>query len=458
MTTIDLCQEVEKAILREQLLADNERVLVAVSGGVDSMVLLDLLQRLAGSHGWSLALAHFNHQLRGREANADERLVERTAARLGLPFHAGRADVRSLARRARVSVEMAARQSRHEFLARTARKCRSRKVALAHHADDQVELFFLRLLRGAGPEGLAGMSAIGPSPVDAGVRLIRPVLELARAQLLQYANERGIHFRQDATNKETDYERNRIRHKLLPFLRRHFQSSVDRSVIRVMHLLRGESDFIAQACMESLTDDSIAFDQRPLAMQRRRLRFECHRLGVAPDFELIEKLRSTAGQQIMVSPDRVLWRDVQGCVYSRLIERARFDRTASRIELAGSNGRALFKGMSFSWRIQVWRGWPARTRKRAQGYERFDADKVGARVLLRHWRPGDRFQPIGMPASVKVQDLFTNRRVPRGARSNVVVGETANGEIFWIEGLRISERFKIDAHTKRCLVWQWRLG
>jgi len=145
-------------------------LLVAVSGGVDSMVLLHVLNSLAPEWGWKLAVAHFNHQLRGRSSDRDEALVCRTAAALKLTVTVGQGDVKAFAKQSGLSLEMAARKLRHEFLARTARAGGITTIALAHHADDQVELFFLRLLRGAGGEGLAGMRGRAPSPMDRGSR------------------------------------------------------------------------------------------------------------------------------------------------------------------------------------------------------------------------------------------------------------------------------------------------
>jgi len=141
-------REVEQSIASRELLRDGQKILLAVSGGLDSMLLLHLLRHLAGAHRWKLTVAHFNHQLRGPAADADERWVLQTARRLGLRAVSGRADVAAAARAAGISLEMAGRALRHDFLARMARKHRIPAVALAHHADDQVELFFLRLLRG----------------------------------------------------------------------------------------------------------------------------------------------------------------------------------------------------------------------------------------------------------------------------------------------------------------------
>ncbi len=158
-----------------KLLRRGQAILVAVSGGLDSMVLLHVLHELSLKNGWRLTIAHLNHQLRGRHSDADERLVWQSAKELRLPIRIGCADVRRFARGHNLSVEMAARKLRHDFLARVATQRKISTVALAHHADDQLELFFLRLFRGSGGEGLAGMKWRNHSPANRKIELVRPL-------------------------------------------------------------------------------------------------------------------------------------------------------------------------------------------------------------------------------------------------------------------------------------------
>ena len=172
----EFLQRTESEIQNRQLLSRGQKILVAVSGGADSVVLLHTLHSLAPQSAWKISVAHFNHQLRGRASDADEKLVRATAKKLRLKFFGGGAAVKAFAAQSKLSVEMAARKLRHEFLAKVAREQEISTIALAHHADDQVELFFLRLLRGAGGEGLAGMKWKSPSPADKKITLVRPLL------------------------------------------------------------------------------------------------------------------------------------------------------------------------------------------------------------------------------------------------------------------------------------------
>src|SRR5436190_11825518 len=243
----DLAERVEQNLRSRKLVIKNQAILVAVSGGLDSMVLLHVLGRLAPGHGWKLIIAHFNHQLRGRSSEADERLVRKTAAVMRLRFISERADVRAFAREEKLSVEMGARKLRHQFLARTALKLGIRHVALAHHADDQLELFFLRLLRGSGSEGLSGMKWSNPSPENPSVELVRPLLEEPKSVLRRYARENQVALREDASNDSLDIQRNRIRHRLLPVLREEFQPALAKAISRTMDIVGAETEFVTEA-------------------------------------------------------------------------------------------------------------------------------------------------------------------------------------------------------------------
>ncbi len=432
------------------------------------MSLLHILHALSSQHGWKLTVAHFNHQLRGRSSDADEKLVRQTAAALKLPFVVVRADVRGFAKKSKLSIEMAARKLRHEFFVRAARERKISVVALAHHADDQVELFFLRALRGAGGEGLAGMKWHSPSPVNGKIALVRPLLNATKAELRGFARENKIHFREDATNAQLDLPRNRVRNELLPLLRQRYQPALTRTILRLMEIVGAEAEMVggmAQQWLKKAGRDGPpgrprtpqrgvpAFAGLPLAVQRRGLQLQLAELGAAADFELVERLRRLPDVFVSVSPNFSVARDAAGRLSLRAQPPIGFKVRELIVNLAGRAGEVSFAGVHFCWSHENVKG-AGRLRPRA-GRELFDADKVGGQITLRHWQAGDRFQPIGLKSAVKLQDLFTNQKIPRARRHNLIVAEASNGRVFWVEQLRMAEPFKLTPATKRRLVWRW---
>ena len=457
------------------------------------MVLLHVLHRLAPRYRWKLKIAHLNHQLRGRSSEGDERLVRRTAQHLGLPVVVERADVRSLAKTEHLSMEMAARKARHEFLARAAVQGRAPTIASAHHADDQLELFFLRLLRGSGSDGLTGMKWCNPSPANPNLQLVRPLLAQPKAVLREFARKEKVAFHEDATNASLDIQRNRVRHELLPLLRGRYQPALADVVARVIEITSAEADFARNAASDwlraggkegsglrvdadeisasqprkvrgSRAISSPAFDELPVAVQRRTLQAQLLTLRVNPEFELIEHLRLKPGKPVCIARSGVtapkktqapiaLLRDSAGLVHVRPTGSSVFNTESLEVSLDAKVGAVTFSGVCIKWRSQ--QGRISSPAKPPLGSEFFDADLVGSHILLRHWLPGDRFQPIGMSGSVKLQDFLTNQKVPRDRRRQLLLALTAAGEVFWVEGSRISDRFKLTPNTIRRLHWAW---
>ena len=453
--TVNLTQQIEAVIRAKKLFRDGQKILVAVSGGLDSMTLLALLHRLAAAHRWHLTVAHFNHQLRGKTGDADEQLVRRQARALGWPVAAGRGSVKTMARRRGWSVEMAARQLRHAFLARAARQRGIDTVATAHHADDQVELFFLRVLRGAGTAGLAGMKWAG-SPTEPGITFVRPLLGQWKSDLAAFARAEGVPYSEDASNASLDILRNRVRHELLPLLRAKYQPALDRCVLREMELARAEADLVGE-----LASQWLARGRRkplaglPVAVQRQVIQEQLHQLGQPVDFELVESLRTRPNQPVPARPGHCLVLAADGLLRLQKVEKPGFDTGFLRLHLNRRRRAADFGGVKVSWELADNKGMNC---ARQPNTEHFDAGKVGAEVCLRHWQPGDRFHQIGAAAPSKLQDIFTNVKVPRSERRRRVVAATGRGEIFWVEGLRIGDGFKLDKTTVRRLDWRWQRG
>ena len=367
----DLLQRVENQIQNRRLLKRGQKILAAVSGGLDSMVLLHVLDSLSRKSRWKISVAHFNHRLRGCAGDADEKLVRKMAAKMKLPIVVEGADVKEYARKSKLSVEMAARKLRHEFFARAAREQGIQTVALAHHADDQIELFFLRLLRGAGGVGLAGMKWQSPSPADRKILLVRPLLDFSKSELKEFARENKIKFWQDATNFSSGFLRNRIRNELLPLLRKNYQPGLNKAVLRLMEIVGAESDFVGEAAgrfcgsggeaahskmsRSRLTSAAakINFENLPIVIQRRVLQSHLANAGIAADFDLIESLRQTPRQFVSVGANISVARNDSGEIKLRTESNLEFSAEELAVKLAGRAGQMDFGGRKFKWKTKA---------------------------------------------------------------------------------------------------------
>ena len=289
------------------------------------------------------------------------------------------------------------------------------------------------------------------SPADREMTLVRPLLAEAKSDLLRFVRAEKLRFRNDRTNRSSDILRNRIRRQLLPRLRREFQPELHRTVLRAMEVMRSESEFVNASAKAWLTTRRRAtFESLPLAVQRSVIQRELHRLGIQPQFEWVEKLRQQTGW-LTLAAGVVCRRTSQG-LETGGPEKQEFQPFELPVILGERRGESCFDSRRIRWRRTRGNKRPAR---RVANVEFFDARAIGDQILLRHWRPGDRFQPIGFATATKLQDVFVNEKVPRERRRSLLVATTAGGKIFWVEGLRIGEHFKVTVKTQEILRWQW---
>ncbi len=453
-----LVDEVGRILGEVVLIGSGERILLGVSGGLDSVVLLDLMLRLDPMIRLRIEVAHFNHGFRGRASDEDEEFVRELADAKGLSFHLGKLHPDDSKRPE--SLEMKARRCRHKFLADKASEIGAQHVALGHHADDQVETIFLRLFRGEG-SSLGGIQFVAPSPANPRVRIIRPLLGLRRKELSDWAKEKALDFREDQTNHDETILRNRIRRKLVPIVVKEFGAGAFDGILRTAEISGAIADWAEAEARDWLSEHARGcFDSLPVPLQRSVVRAQVMDLKIDATFPRIVWLRKNAEGFLSLGLDVRIKRNLSGFVeVSKSPEPLAMNMSSLRFDLLDGPQSRDWAGVSIRLRRGSFKSGKERIpSRRAGGFERFDADAIGDLVTLRHWRAGDRFQPIGMKSPVKLQDLFVDAKIPAAHRRRLVVAEAEGRGIFWVEGLRIAEGFKLQSTSVRYLEWRWERG
>jgi tRNA(Ile)-lysidine synthase len=442
------------------------RVVVAVSGGPDSLCMLHALVQLRGDHALELHVAHLDHLLRGEESAADAAFVAATAAAWGLPVHLSSRDVAARARERRIGSQAAGRELRYAFLAELARDLEAHVVAVGHTADDQAETLLLHLLRGAGPAGLRGMRAALPWSEWAGQKgtgapLIRPLLEVSRAEIERYLAAQGLAPRRDPSNAAPRYLRSRIRHELLPGLAS-YNPQIAGALARSAQICADDYDFVqgeldarwpelARVSSRAVRLDRELFGALHPALRRYALRRAVEELlgtGVALGFAQIEAAAEAALGPVggrLELPAGLRLDVVHGTIaISRgaLHPEAEFPQLAAEwIELPGAGAIYLGNG----WIARVGRSEPAATAPRVGLQVQLDAGQLQTGLALRPRKPGDRMRT--QAGSRRLQDLMVDHKLPRELRAAwplLVSGET----IVWVPGIAADARYLVTEATR----------
>lgn len=451
------------------LIRTDELVLAAVSGGQDSMAMLSILHSLSSSMGFRLAAAHFDHMLR-KDSAEDRTLVEQFAAGLSVPLRCGSGDVTALASEWGDTIEEAARKARYRFLEEAAEEMGASRISTGHTRDDQVETVLMRVIRGTGLRGLAGI----PLKRD---RLIRPLLGLARADTLEYCTEKGIPFNPDPTNLDKRFMRNRIRLELIPLLRGSYHPAVDVNVLSLSENARILVDSIRERTSLIMKEDL-----KKVAENEWVLRLD--RLFLLDSTTLFIILSDIFGEHLRCDMDFSKYH------YDQLIELcSRGAKSGKEFHLPGVRVRREFdelvvkrvdreeaeKEETISLRVlkRLDRGIrvPGETRLEnirviaevIEGLQALDdslastektayfsLDSVTPPIRIRTPVPGDRIRPFGMSGTKKLSDIFIDKKVPARSRAGALVVSDAR-EIMWVVGVITSESFRVREDTRRIL-------
>lgn len=455
-------ERVETYILKHRLILLGETVLIGFSGGPDSLCLTHALWRLSGKYGWQLVLAHFDHQLRGVASEADAEFCRIWAESKGLPFYLAALDIRREAEARSESTELTARRCRYAFFRQVQVETGAQRIALGHHQDDQAETVLMRLIRGTGTDGLAGMR---PRRQDG---VIRPLLAESRATIHAYCEAEGLQPRIDHTNLESLYTRNGLRLEILPLLASRYNPRIAEALCRTASLAAQDSD-----CLNALAEKQLAewgvqtegmlelplkkLGEAPEAIVRRVVRQGVRQLTGSTENLESEHLERILG--LLVSPrtgKHVVFCGLRFAVsYDRLIiSPIREADMPEEVEIPFSAGTVAAFGGRITLRpvtAAAWRLSPD------GGPDCIVVDResvCGETLWLRRRRSGDRMMPLGMQTLKKLKDVLIDAKIPRDRRDAVPV--LWDGEkIVWVAGVRMDERVRVKDASEILMEIRW---
>ncbi|MBT3923868.1 MAG: tRNA lysidine(34) synthetase TilS [Nitrospina sp.] len=452
----------------QKLVVPGDRVLVAVSGGVDSLALLYLLEQFSKAMGYELFVAHLNHLARGEESDEDAMFVEKVAKELSLPVFVDRIDIGAEKPHLKTSFQESARILRYQFLEKTLKSISGDKIAVGHTADDQIETVLMNLLRGTGLKGLSGM------PEKRG-QVIRPLLGCRRNELELVLKSQNLSYRMDSSNNENKYLRNKIRHDLIPFLST-FNHDLSRSLLSLAEIVRDEDEWIsgetreifAQLVRTSNEERKLSikisdFQKQHRAIKRRLVR------------EILYQLRGSLREVTALHVQQVLDLFARARVGSLLklpgnvrvfcdygtinffldddsgenrVCTSKWDQKLVRLKVPGVTSLSE-GGVKFHTGIlEPPVAFPEFTDEK-MAY--LDFEKTGDFIQARFFQPGDHFIPLGMRGNKKLKSYFSDQKIPRAKRSYIPILTNGEDDIIWVYGERISDRFRITKNTKKVL-------
>ena len=467
-----LLRIVEQTVTTYGMLKPGDSVLVGVSGGPDSVALFHLLLTLAPHFSLRLGVAHLNHCLRQNDSDKDAEFVASLAGRFDIPFFMHKADVRRYQLENKLSLEEAARRVRYTFLNKEAEKNRFNKIALGHHFDDNAELVLMNLFRGSGPLGISGIP-----PIRDG-KIIRPLIQSNRSEIIAFLDQNGLKYTSDVSNRDTRFLRNRVRHDLIPLLKTSYNPKISQSLNRLASIIRSEEEWIEnlihplfEKAAINIQDAQIALSvsilsQIHVAAQRRiirkailKIKGNLRRIGLTHIDSAINLVESGPVYGNVDLPDRIrIRRKGDVLLFSKEKNTLRSgDATSDREEMFAFEYRIEKPESLFIKEIGAHIKFTEMSIENlpdlcgsGQHTGFFDKDVLSFPMVLRNFRQGDRFTPLGMTGTQKIKKFFIDKKVPRKERIKCPI-LLCREKIIWVAGYRIDESVKVKPTTKNVL-------
>lgn len=436
-----------------------DKVIVAVSGGPDSICLLHILYSFKDRLGITLAAAHVNHCLRGEESDADEEYVREFCKNVGIECYINRVDINKLSYERNLSSESAGREARYEFFEEIYTKVGAKKIALAHNANDQAETILMRLMRGSGMEGLIGIKPVRDK------KFVRPIINITRTEIEEYCKENGIIPRIDRTNMENIYSRNKVRLELIPYIKKNFNQDIVNTLNRLGDTIRKDNEYIEEVAQNKYKEycdkkrDRViiikeAFKEPEAILSRIIRNALLHVKGNLYNFEkvhiydIINIQKHSTGKKIYL-PGNIMALNNYGDVHIYIDNKE--ENTWINNEYALQlNKENIIEPLKIKIHLRIVDRDEEISLKESEFIKYFNYDRFIEKVILRFRKSGDKFMPLGMNGSKKLKDIFIDLKVPKEERDAVPL-ICFDDEIAWIVGYRVSENHKIHRETKNIL-------
>jgi len=460
-----MIKKVKEAIKKYRMLESGDSIVVAVSGGPDSVALLKVLETLSDEYGLTLIAAHLNHGLR-EEADREEQFVSKLSNEMGIKFECKTADINFFRKGTGKSLEETCRDVRNHFLNDVLKRHHAHKIALGHHLNDQIETVLINFLRGSGPEGLKGMLPVRDS------LYIRPLLYVRRKEILSFLESHKIPFMIDTSNTEDIYLRNRIRHLLIPELTAKYNPKLEGSLSNMAEIMRLEDDYMKSVTGKILSGWSVESDDSEIriiiselrkyheAIQIRIMKNILRRstpnsqgIGYVHIKAVVDLAKRDQPSGYLNLPYNIEVRREYDCLvvstgenFGRNIMKEKCDRLFYEVTSPGLvNIAELGKTMILDL-IEP----PVQIKSSEKNTVYMDYDRILLPMIIRTGKPGDRIQPLGMTGTKKIKSYFIDEKIPLNCRQEIPL-LLDQGSVLWIVGMRLSERVKITYKTRKIL-------
>ena len=447
-------QKILKFINEESLLSKGDKVLVAFSGGTDSVFLLSFLLKYKKRFNIQLAAFHLNHNLRGKEAIDDEKYCRKFSRDNKIKYFSESKNVKMFAKKNKISMEEAGRKIRYSELERIANKNDFNKIATAHNANDNTETVLLNLIKGTGLKGISGI------PVKRG-KIIRPILSVSRDEILSYLEKKKIPYRTDSSNLSSEYERNFLRNKIIPDLKDRLNPQLDNTLLKSSTIFRSISA-VLESQIDSKINDAVKFKDKQLSINvDELLKLDENLIGeffkkTIPAYFFVELsneninaltslIKKQKGKSVTLSNGLAAFRE------SKKIQISKMQKSKIKeVEIFVGKSKKINGGSISINKIHL-----KNAKKSDDSSEEYiSADGISAKFILRTWKNGDRFYPLGMKGSKKISDFLTEQGNPNKKKKEQLV-LTNSGNIVWVVGLRLDDMFKLKANSKKIYKLCW---